>query len=185
MRKTGFRLILAALALGAPGVASAQVGGGERIDQGGVPMRQDIRPMGFQNHRYRSGYEYTAHFEASQCGKPGCLIVINKSSAFDVAQLYINDGKVDAHGVPVWGENQFQGFSLQSNRAVWTPKPRKMQCMVMVRVVLRHHDSKAETEGVQPFDLCAMPKEGFAVLEIQAEDPDARGRVILGGDEGD
>jgi hypothetical protein len=179
MRRTVFRLTLLALAFGAPGIAVAQVAGGDSLQSGGIPHRQDIRPLGIQMGMYNSG-EYTAHFEKDQCGREGCLIVINKSQAFDIAQLYINDGAVDAHGVPVWGANQFQGFSLRSNRALWTPRPRKMKCDVMVRVVMRRHDSSMELESIQPIDLCNMPKAGFAVLEVQAEDPDARGRVTIG-----
>ena len=178
MRRTVFRLMLATLALGAPGVAAAQVGGGDNLQSGGVPHHQDIRPMGVQMAMYTS--EYTAHFEKDQCGREGCIIIVNKSPAFDIAQLYINDGKTDAHGVPIWGANQFQGFNLHSNRAVWTPKPRKMNCEVTVRVVMHRRDSELEMEGVQPLNLCNMPKAGFAVFEIQADDPDAKGRVTIG-----
>ena len=178
MPRTILRLAAAAFALGMPGIAAAQGAGGD--PQCGIPLRQDIRPLGVQLAVYRGPGEYIAHFEKDQCGREGCLIVINKSPAFDISQLYINDGAVDVHGVPIWGANQFQGFSLHSNRAVWTPRPRKMKCDVMVRVVLRRQDSPAEMESVQPLDLCDMPKAGFAVLEVQADNPDSRGRVTIG-----
>lgn len=176
---TSMRLALTALvALAAPGVAQAQVGGGEPMgpNSGGVfPLRQDIRPMGFQTGRYKSGFEYTAHFEADECKTFGCIVVVNKSASVEVVQFYINDGDVDSRGVPDWGANQFQGFHLDPNRAVWTPRPRKMKCESVVRVVLRDPKTGKQSEGIERMDLCKMPKTGFAVLEIQGDS----GRVIL------
>jgi hypothetical protein len=173
--RNGIRILAVLAAIGIPATAHAQMRGGDR--ESGLPMPQDIRPMGVQMGMY--GGMPPAHFEADQCGQQGCIIVINKSPVYDVAQLYINDGKRDAVGETDWGANQFQGFSLHSNKAVWTPRPRKMNCALSVRVVLRHRETNAEVEGVQPFDLCTMPKRGFAVLEIQFQDPNAPGRVIL------
>lgn len=173
--RSGIRILTALAAIAMPATAHAQMRGGDR--DGGMPMPQDMRPMGVQMGMYRG--VPPAHFEADQCGSHGCIIVINKSPVYDVAQLYINDGKRDATGETDWGANQFQGFSLHSNKAVWTPRPRKMNCVLRVRVVLRHRGTKAEVTGVQPFDLCEMPKRGFAILEIQLQDPNAEGRVIV------
>ncbi|NML04836.1 hypothetical protein [Sphingomonas sp. G-3-2-10] len=171
--RLGILATLAAIAI--PATAQAQMRGGDPDSH--LPMAQDLRPMGVQMGMY--GGMPPAHFEADQCGGQGCIIVINKSPVYDVAQFYINDGKRDPAGQVAWGANQFQGFSLHSNKAVWTPRPRKMNCMLNIRVVLRHRETDALVEGVQPFDLCTMPKRGFAVLEIQFQDPNAPGRVIL------
>ena len=146
------------LALLAPFPALAQVRGGD--PQGGVPLPQDIRPM----HT-----ALPAYFEADQCGKAGCIIVINKAAAYDVTQFYINDGKRDGN-VVVWGANQFQGIYLRPNRALWTPRPEKMKCTAMVRVVLRNRETQQEAETIQPFNLCDMPRRGFAVLQIDYHD---------------
>ena len=171
------RLALAAIALLAtPGVAQAQVGGGERVDLGGVPLRQDIRPMGFQQGRYKSGFEYTAHFEADQCKQMGCIIVVNRSANFEVTEFFINDGDVDSRGAPLWGHNQFQGFHLDPGRAVWTVRPRKMNGETLVRIVLENRETKETSEGIQLLDMCAMSKKGgFAVVNVEGEE----GRVIL------
>jgi hypothetical protein len=152
------------LALLAPLPALAQMRGGD--PQGAVPLPQDIRPR----HT-----PLPAYFEADQCGKAGCLIVINKAAAYDVTQFYINDGQRDGN-VVVWGANQFQGIYLRPNRALWTPRPDKMKCALMVRVVLRNRDTKEEAETIQPFNLCQMPKRGFAVLQIRYAEA---GNVIL------
>ena len=168
--------LTATAALAVPGVAQAQVGGGERVDLGGVPLRQDIRPMGFQQGRYRSGFEYTAHFEADQCKRMGCIIVVNRSSNFEVTEFYINDGDVDSRGVPDWGVNQFQGFHLDPSRAVWTVRPLKMNCETLVRVVMTSRATKEEREGIQVLDMCAMSRKGgFATLTVDGDDA----RVIL------
>lgn len=171
------RLTLAVIAaLAVPAVAEAQVGGGERVDLGGVPLRQDIRPMGFQQGRYRSGFEYTAHFEADQCKQMGCIVVINRSANFEVTEFFINNGDIDARGVPLWGYNQFQGFHLDPGRAVWTVRPRKMNCQTLVRVTLEHRKTKALSEGIQVLDMCEMSKKGgFAIVNVEGEE----GRVIL------
>lgn len=175
MTKLGLALVTIA-ALAAPGVAQAQVRGGQQIGQGGAyPLPQDIRPMGFQQHRYASGYEDTAHFEADQCKQFGCIIVVNKSATLDVTGFFINDGKIDTRGVPDWGADQFQGFSLSPSRAVWTVRPNKMKCDTVVRIVLRDPKSGEENEAIQHFDMCSMPKSGFAILEVQGDGP----RVIL------
>lgn len=169
------RLALTAIAaLAAPSVASAQVGGGD--PGAGIPFRQDIRPMGFQQGRYKSGFEYTAHFEADQCKAMGCIIVLNRSSNFDVTEFYINDGDVDSRGVPDWGENQFQGFHLDPRKAVWTVRPGKMKCETLVRVVMRSRTTREEREGIQVLDMCAMSRKGgFATLSVDGDDA----RVIL------
>jgi hypothetical protein len=139
-------------------------------------MRQDIRPMGFQQHRYRSGFEYTAHFEADQCKQAGCIIIVNKSANFDVTQFFLNDGDVDSRGVPVWGLNQFEGFHLDPGRAMWTVRPLKMNCETLVRFVLRNRTTKEESEGIQTFNMCAMSKKGgFATLSVEGDEA----RVIL------
>ncbi|MCW3848822.1 hypothetical protein OF829_16410 [Sphingomonas sp. LB-2] len=164
----------AGVALALPGVAQAQVRGGEQMGpgRGGVfPLPQDIRPIGFQQHRYASGFEYTAHFEADQCEKLGCMIVVNRSKTFEVTEFYINDGDIDARGVPVWGRNQFKGFHLDPSRAVWTVRPRSMKCMTLVRVVLRERGTDREVEAIQPFDMCDKPRDGFAMIQVQADGP--------------
>lgn len=175
MTKLGLTLVAIA-ALTVPGIALAQVRGGEQIGRGGAyPLPQDIRPIGFQQHRYASGYEDTAHFEADQCKRAGCIIVVNKSATLDVTQFFINDGKIDTRGVPDWGADQFQGFRLEPSRAVWTVRPNKMKCETVVRVVLRDPKSGEETEAIRRLDMCSMRKSGFAILEIQGNGP----RVIL------
>jgi hypothetical protein len=136
-----------------------------------IPCMQDIRPMGVQMRAHMP-----ASFEGDQCGKLGCIIVINKSPGFDITQFYINDGKRDSADAPVWGYNQFKGFALYPNRAVWTPRPLKMKCGLTVRVVLRNRETREEVEGVQAFDLCRQPDRGFAVFEIALARP---GQVIL------
>lgn len=134
---------------------------------GYIPCMQDIRPRGGQ---------MPAYFESDQCGKIGCIIVINKSPGYDVTQFYVNDGKRDAANAPMWGYNQFQSFVLNPNRAVWTPRPLKMKCALTVKVVLRDRATKEEVEGVQAFDLCDMKDRGFAVFEIALARP---GEVII------
>jgi hypothetical protein len=136
-----------------------------------IPCMQDIRPIGVQMRA-----TLPAFFErGDQCGQAGCIIVINKSPGFDVTQFYINDGKREA-GLPVWGYNQFNKFALNPNRAVWTPRPRKMKCALSVKVVLRDRKTNEEVEGIQAFDLCGLPDRGFAVFEIALA---AQGEVIL------
>lgn len=175
MVKSGLALMTIA-ALAAPGIAQAQVRGGQQIGQGGAyPLPQDIRPMGFQQNRYRDGYEYTAHFEADQCKQFVCIIVVNKSANADVTQFYINDGDMDSRGVPDWGADQFKGFRLSPSRAVWTVRPGTMKCDTVVRVVLHDPKSGADSEAIQHFDMCGIPKSGFAILEIQGDGQ----RVIL------
>jgi hypothetical protein len=136
-----------------------------------IPCMQDIRPIGVQMHA-----RLPAGIEGDQCGKAGCIIVINKSAGYDITQFYVNDGKRDAANAPVWGYNQFEKFSLDPMRAVWTPRPRKMKCALTVKVVLRDRKTKEEVEGVQEFDLCGMKDRGFAVFEIALARP---GEVIL------
>ena len=174
MTKLGLALVAIA-ALTAPGIALAQVRGGQQIGQGGAyPLPQDIRPMGIQQNRYTSSVD-AAHFEADQCKQFGCIIVVNKSASLDVTQFFINDGKVDTRGIPDWGADQFKGFRLSPSRAVWTVRPNKMKCDTVVRIVLRDPKSGEENEAIQHFDMCGMPKSGFAILEIQGDGP----RVIL------
>ncbi|MEZ0243128.1 MAG: hypothetical protein ACAH11_07105 [Sphingomonas sp.] len=171
--------MVAIAAMAVPGLAQAQVRGGEPMgpNQGGaIPLPQDIRPMGFQQHRYRSGFEYTAHFEEDQCKQLGCIIVVNKSANFEITEFFINDGDIDSRGLPLWGANQFQGFHLDPGHAVWTVRPRKMNCETLVRVVLENRKTKEKSEGIEVVDLCAMSKKGgFAILNIQGEEA----RVIL------
>lgn len=163
MRAT--RFLAAAALLVAPLAAHAQVRGGDPM--GGVPLPQDVRPLGVQMGMYHgSALALPAYVEGDQCGRIGCIIVINKSPGFDVTQFYVNDGKRDPAGTVDWGFNQFDGFALHSNRAVWTPRPNKMKCTISVRVVLRDKGSGEEVEGVEPFDMCALRGRGFAVLEI-------------------
>ena len=174
MTKLGLALMTIA-AVAAPGTTQAQVRGGEPMGQGGgIPLPQDIRPLGVQQGRYVSG-EYTAHFEADQCKNFGCIIVVNRSDTAEVTEFYINDGKVDARGIPNWGADQFTGFHLSPSHAVWTVRPRKMKCDTVVRVVLREPKSGKETEAVQHLDMCRLPKSGFTVLAIRGDGP----RVIL------
>jgi hypothetical protein len=136
-----------------------------------IPCMQDIRPMGVQMRAHMPAY-----FEGDQCGKIGCIIVINKSPGFDITQFYINDGKRNKANAPLWGYNQFKSFALNPNRAVWTPRPLKMKCALTVKVVLRDRATKEEVEGVQAFDLCDMKDRGFAVFEIALARP---GEVII------
>jgi len=174
---TKLSLALATIAaLAVPGMAQAQVRGGEQIGQGGAyPLPQDMRPMGFQQHRYQSGFEYTAHFEADQCKELGCIIVVNKSATVEVTEFYINDGKIGERGIPDWGKDQFTGFRLAPGRAVWTVRPGKMKCDTVVRIVLRDPKSHEEHEAIEHFDMCSIPRSGFAILEIQGDGA----RVIL------
>ncbi|MBO9712139.1 hypothetical protein [Sphingomonas sp.] len=154
--------------------AVAQVPGGD--PSSGIPMRQDIRPLGVQMG-HNSVLGMPAYIEADQCRQAGCIIVINKSPGYDITEFYLNDGKRDTARTPVWGENQFQGFALHYNRAVWTPKPGKMKCSLLVRVVMRDKDSAKTTSNVRPLSLCDMPKGGFAVLEVEAS---PKGEIIVG-----
>lgn len=166
--------VVAIVALGLPATAQAQIGGGD--PESGIPFRQDMRPMGFQQGRYKSGFEYTAHFEEDQCKRLGCIIVLNRSVTFDVTEFYITDGEVDSRGVPLWGYNQFEGFRLSPSKAMWTVRPLKMKCEALVRVVMTNRATREAREGIQRFDMCAMSKKGgFATLNIDGDDA----RVIL------
>jgi hypothetical protein len=162
------KLLILAAALTVPVMAHAQVGGGDPFD--GVPRPQDIRPMGVQMG-YGGGGALMVGKEPDRRCLQGCIVVINRASTFDLTELYINDGKHNKRGEPVWGNNQMHGTKLYGGKAVWTPKPYDMKCTLEVRAVLRRHNAREQVEGVYPVDLCAMTKDGFAVINLRVSEP--------------